>query len=41
MLFNLSHVAAYAVGAYTTALLATDYNFSLSAIWLVMRLKAR
>ena len=27
-LFNLAHVASYAVGAYTTAILATDYSFS-------------
>ncbi len=26
-LFNLAHVASYAVGAYTTALLSTDYSF--------------
>jgi branched-chain amino acid transport system permease protein len=26
-LFNLAHVAAYAIGAYTTAILATDYGF--------------
>jgi branched-chain amino acid transport system permease protein len=30
-LFNLAHVASYAVGAYATALLATDYSASFGA----------
>lgn len=30
LLFNLAHVAFYAVGAYTTALLAVDYNCNLA-----------
>ncbi len=30
MLFNLAHVASYSVGAYTTALLATDHQFSFA-----------
>lgn len=28
-LFNLAHVAAYAIGAYTTALLSTELGFGL------------
>jgi len=30
-LFNLAHVAVYAIGAYTTAILATEYNFGFYA----------
>jgi branched-chain amino acid transport system permease protein len=40
MLFNLAHVAAYAVGAYTTALLATDYSFSFVSCLLLSMLLA-
>ncbi len=40
MLFNLAHVASYAVGAYTTALLATDYEFSFVSCLLASMLTA-
>ena len=40
MLFNLAHVAAYAVGAYTTALLASDYSFSFVSCLLLSMLLA-
>lgn len=30
-LFNLAHVAGYAIGAYATAILATDYSFGFFA----------